>query len=304
MPFNLLLLPLLAGYLFLTRSNLRAYSTSQLSKDQLLLQAALHGVVFLVLSRAICLLALQTEAGNQIGKWIHEFAPFPYSATAFGTLLLAWVRVALSNLFVSEQTAGFWLYHRGQFDPLTRVLWCSSVGELPKKPMGPFLFTARLALKMIRALWDSLGWRLFRTRIATLWGAMKTLRDELGLSLGDLPSGSAKPIILSLKDGRFLVGYLTDLLTNTPNIEFVTFAPIWSGYRDATTNKVYKAVDYSEALKHAERPGDMTRVIRTADIAWASLFNPSAFEFPSVPDAEPMKPKPPKMDTKKKAKAL
>lgn len=89
MPYNLLLLPLLGGYFFthLTyRLRFRAYG---LNSYRLLFNSALYGLGFAVASH------LATRVGLAV-KWLRppiavwkEFAPFDYSGTAIGSLVVA-----------------------------------------------------------------------------------------------------------------------------------------------------------------------------------------------------------------------
>jgi membrane-associated protease RseP (regulator of RpoE activity) len=50
MPFNVLLLPLLGGYLFLTHWNRTRFDTNRYSGERLIFHSAAAGVIFLLLS--------------------------------------------------------------------------------------------------------------------------------------------------------------------------------------------------------------------------------------------------------------
>ncbi|WP_238601293.1 hypothetical protein [Xanthomonas arboricola] len=292
MPYNILLLPLLAGYLFLSRSRLRAYSTARLPKDQLLLAAALLGFIFLLVSRLICYLVLQADWGRYFAQSLHKVAPFDFIGTALGTLLLSGLLISFVNTFVSENVAGFWLYHRRELDPLTRVLWSSVVGVEPRKPPGGLVLTWTLAVRMLRFLRVEIGFkRLLRTPLREYPKVVEVLRAE-GLQFSGLDHGEARTAMINMKDGRVIVGYTFDLLTNNPNIDFVTISPLWTGYRDGE-NRVLKVVDYTKAFEDAsEKPGDspdpksFARVIRSSEIISASVFSGGAFKIPDLPQQE------------------
>lgn len=286
MPFNLLLLPLLAGYLYLAKSNVRSYWVSQLQKEQLLLAAATYGLIFLIISRSVVLILLGSDAGLRLGEIFHRFAPFPYSGTSLGTVIMAFLAWNFSNLFVNERVAGFWLYHRKEFDPLTRVFWQSSIGVRPQSVQSGFWLTLSLAFR-ITVYWARgvMGWllspkkwlrhpsaplRLFRSARAS------------GLDFAQFATGITKPVMLNLKDSKVIVGLVVDLPANRPTAEFVTVLPLWTGYREASTRRLFKAVDYGDAIERAADALDLSRVIRTADIASAAIWSESAF---SVPDA-------------------
>jgi hypothetical protein len=97
MPFNLLLLPLLAGFLLISRTNIWAYATSLHSKEILLLYASVAGLILLCVSRIVCFLLLKCEFGVALGEMLHRIAPFPYIGTALGTLLLSGAIVLVLN---------------------------------------------------------------------------------------------------------------------------------------------------------------------------------------------------------------
>lgn len=287
MPYNILLLPLLAGYLFLSRSRFKAYATARLAKDQLLLAAAVWGLLFLILSRAICFALLKTTWGLAVGLAIHKVAPFAFIGTAIGTLLIAETLIRASNLLVSERIAGLWLYHRGDLDPLMRVLWSSNVGVEPSKPPGSIVLSLKILTGMLTFLWREVG-------LAKLFGSPKQIPTVLSLlrsnevSFSGLERDDPRGVMINFNNGRVLVGYVADLLTTNPSAEFVTIAPLWSGYRDSAS-RVFKTVDYSATIQAAldeegegsalKDPKDFSRVIRIADISSAAVFNPGAFEI-------------------------
>lgn len=287
MPYNILLLPLLAGYLFLSRSRFKAYATARLPKDQLLLAAAGWGFLFLILSRAFCYALLQTSWGLALGNWLHKVAPFEFIGTAIGTLLLAEALIRLSNMFVSERIAGLWLYHRADLDPLMRVLWSSNVGVEPFKPPGAFLLSLTILRAMLAFLWKVVGLKKLLRSPREIPEIISLLRSN-DISFSKLRRGDLKTVMINLKDGKVLVGYVADLLTTNPSVEFVTIAPLWSGYRDSSS-RVFKTVDYSATIEAAiaeegesstlKDPKDFSRVIRIADISSAAVFNPGAFEI-------------------------
>lgn len=100
MPYNLLLLPLMGGYLFLRYWNPTRYHALRAEKERLLLMAALPGLASLVIAFAI----VKTLAANFpcsewpkapcIPAWWRANVPFPYLGTsllAFSLGATAWV---------------------------------------------------------------------------------------------------------------------------------------------------------------------------------------------------------------------
>ena len=89
MPYNLLLLPLLGGYLLVTRSHIFAFRAAKHSGERLIFMAALAAVVLLLLARvaAIALIAVWPLAA----AWWHALMPWEYSGTAAFSLILGFV---------------------------------------------------------------------------------------------------------------------------------------------------------------------------------------------------------------------
>src|SRR5215213_7184076 len=86
MPFNVLLLPLLGGYVFITYWNYTRFSARRYSGERLLIHAALAGVFLLVLSYTIVLI-VSAEWPSLATTW-YGWVPFKHSGTSLGALLL------------------------------------------------------------------------------------------------------------------------------------------------------------------------------------------------------------------------
>jgi hypothetical protein len=86
MPFNVLLLPLLGGYVFISYWNYTRFSARRYSGERLLFHAALAGVFLLVLSYTIVLLL--SEALPSLAATWQRWVPFKHSGTSLGALLL------------------------------------------------------------------------------------------------------------------------------------------------------------------------------------------------------------------------
>ena len=95
MNLSLLLIPVLAGYWFLTHTNLTWFQTVRQSGYHLFFNAAIAGGILLIAGRLI------TYFGNSIlpsfqGLW-HDFAPFNFSGTMAISSLFAWLTPSLIN---------------------------------------------------------------------------------------------------------------------------------------------------------------------------------------------------------------
>lgn len=86
MPFNLLLLPLLGGFLFLTYWNPTRFDSNRYSGERLIFFAAAAGVGLLSLAFLITRGVLRFWPA--IGASWHSVVPFPYSGTSFLAFLL------------------------------------------------------------------------------------------------------------------------------------------------------------------------------------------------------------------------
>lgn len=104
MPWNLLLLPLLGGYYFCTRCYLAKYKYRRSDGNRLLLAAALHGLVFLLVASIIVFVAsaIFRSWPTEVASWWQQHVPFPHFGKAFLALAAAVSFTHLANLFVDE----------------------------------------------------------------------------------------------------------------------------------------------------------------------------------------------------------
>ena len=86
MPFNLLLLPLLGGYIFISHWNHTRFDARRYSGERLVFHSALAGVVFLVLGLGLGLALAAWMPG--LAEWWLRFVPFEYSGTSLLAFLL------------------------------------------------------------------------------------------------------------------------------------------------------------------------------------------------------------------------
>ncbi|MBI2802655.1 MAG: hypothetical protein HYX63_20650 [Gammaproteobacteria bacterium] len=107
MPFNLLLLPLLGGYLLVSRTHLLAFGAAKQSGERLLFMAAHVAVVLLFVSRVLMLTIVHYLP--RVGGLWRAFSPWEYSGTATGALFLGfaipWIINWLKPLNVASRLA-------------------------------------------------------------------------------------------------------------------------------------------------------------------------------------------------------
>ena len=98
MPWNLLILPLVSGYLLLTKLNHFKYRQQRLERQRLVFDSVLLGILAFTFTY---ILRLIVEALiPDIVKFLYNLFPFhvPLLVTSFVTLLLGWIAVVIGNL--------------------------------------------------------------------------------------------------------------------------------------------------------------------------------------------------------------
>jgi hypothetical protein len=105
MPYNLLLLPLLGGFLFFFTAHLFRFGAQRLEGYKLLFQSAIAGVVLSFFARLIVLAAAATPAGGWLESRWFAFSPFAFSATSALSMILGPIAALVLNLFISPDKA-------------------------------------------------------------------------------------------------------------------------------------------------------------------------------------------------------
>ena len=105
MPYNLLLLPLLGGFLFIHLTHFFRFAAQRLDGYRLLLQSAIAGICLVCIARVIIeLLGLSDFGVSALNVW-NRFFPFPYSAETSLSFGLAPAFAGSVNLFISTEKA-------------------------------------------------------------------------------------------------------------------------------------------------------------------------------------------------------
>ena len=100
MPWNLLLLPLLGGFLFLHLTHFFRFAAQRLDGYRLLLYSAICGTVLVILARILVVVFSRTAPAVWAAPRWNAFAPFQYSETSVWALLLGPSLALLVNLFI------------------------------------------------------------------------------------------------------------------------------------------------------------------------------------------------------------
>ena len=105
MPYNLLLLPLLGGYLFFHITHYFRFSAQRLDGYRLLLQTAIAGTCLAAIARIISLLLDFAFGHNVVERAWSWFSPFPFSGASALSLLLGPAIALVWNRFVDKEKA-------------------------------------------------------------------------------------------------------------------------------------------------------------------------------------------------------
>lgn len=105
MPYNLLLLPLLGGFLFFHITHFFRFAAQRLDGYRLLFQCAIAGIFLSIGARLLVLGIAVSPAGPAAEHYWDRFSPFPYSGTSAVSLLLGPLVALLVNVFVSREKA-------------------------------------------------------------------------------------------------------------------------------------------------------------------------------------------------------
>ncbi len=230
MPFNVLLLPLLGGFIFVRYWNRTKYHAIRADKERILLLASAAGLITLALSFVIkAVLGAVFPCPDYPHLpcfpvvW-YRFIPFPYSAVSVLALLLG---------------ATMWM-------PLNKGI-ATWVRDLVKP-----------------ATWKATGaWfiRVFKKGWETPEEIDRVLNedgDPLDLLLRRAEKES-KTIQATLTNGKVYVGFVSSTNPPTSQTRSVGIVPTKSGYRDAVNKKVHYEVHYSDAL--ARLNGDIDNLL-------------------------------------------
>ena len=105
MPYNLLLFPLLGGFLFLHINHFSRFHAQRLDGYRMLVESAIAGTGLGVLGRLIVVWSGGTRLGTWSGLLWFRLLPWPHSDTAAWGLTLGPVLALLLNLFINREKA-------------------------------------------------------------------------------------------------------------------------------------------------------------------------------------------------------
>lgn len=101
MPFNLLLLPLLGGYLFISNCNKTLFDSKRHSGQRLVFESAVWGLIFLAISHIVVKILISVLPDFYV--WWKWMVPFRHSGVAFGAFLISVCTWPAVNKFTSRR---------------------------------------------------------------------------------------------------------------------------------------------------------------------------------------------------------
>ncbi|MEG8127162.1 hypothetical protein G3N70_13430 [Xanthomonas hortorum pv. gardneri] len=270
MPFNQLLLPLIGGYFLIAFTHISSHWASRQSKEQLILASAATGFISLISARIFAVLLAKTDLGVAAYKALHDAAPYQ----GIGTALLSVLACLFVNLWVNyvwpKDEASLWLYSTtGTYNTLEKLLLTSAL-RVRNTTARPFI--PELVIRLF--LHQPLNfWYYWSRRVKSLFRktALPSITNKRITKVND-----PLPVMLSMKDRKVYVGYIEWVPPlRADSSPYITIVPVWSGYRDPDSLKVFPTEKYEESFFNAERPNG--KVIAIGDIANASLYDPKTF---------------------------
>jgi hypothetical protein len=127
MPYNLLLLPLLGGYIFITQWNRTRFNVMRIDGHRLLFQAATAGAVFLLSALLISTLCRWWGIGLSLDFYWHSSVPFDHSGKAAIAFLLGALLWKPLNYF-TDKRKGIERAIQNQENPLELMLQKAMTG--------------------------------------------------------------------------------------------------------------------------------------------------------------------------------
>lgn len=276
MPFNQLILPLLAGYLLIRHTHALSYWASRQPRESLLLASALAGFVLLAFTR-IVIVFLPDNWRQPMADLITRLSSHPYMGTSVATLLVGLLILLLVNRLLPKDEAAVWTCGTGACNELENLIFYSFLRAIPD-PEASF-----------RSLVPELWFRLL-ARLGSAWARNKVAAPAwIPLNGPTVANENAEqerapiPLMLIMKDRKVYVGWVQ----TTPPLLAGAFSYIklyvaWSGYRHKDTLRVIRTANYDPIFRSAESVSSSTlpaiKVLPVCDIASGNLYDPTAFK--------------------------
>lgn len=241
MPSNLLILPLLGGFLFLHICHRFRFRAQRSDGYRLLLESSIAAVLLLLVARISVVLIRSSPAGGWLKSRWDAFIPIPYLGTGSGALILG---VLLGYTYN-------WLNN-------------------PDHHREPALTWRRLR-QIAQGRSRRNSERARDTEIQNHGSALIRLihRAEKDSIL----------VSITLSSRKWYVGYIAEAWSLDPQEVYFRLLPILSGYREKDTLQAIRTTDYISVYQDPEV--DTSRfvvVLALRDVQMASLFDERVYE--------------------------
>ncbi len=216
MPFNLLLFPLLAGYIFIHSNHYLRLKAQTLDGNRLLFESSKYGLLFLGFARLLTLLAARIPYLSGIDPALESLLP-QQSEHYFGTALIA------------------------------------------------------LGIGVIAGPISNLG----RDEVEASAEALKN-HGSLMVQLLNDAADNGDLVSITLDTRKWYVGYVTQTPTLSPDDQYLSIIPVFSGYRDRDTLEAKRLTTYRYTAGVDEE--FYAKVVPVGHIVDANLFDRKLFE--------------------------
>lgn len=264
MPTNLLILPILAGYLCVHISTRWRFRAQALDGYRLLLEVAIAGALLLLPTR-LAVLALNTWA-PQVKSWWLVLAPpqLPFLGTAVGGVILGAILPVLDN-----RRPNFTFLHR----LAKRVLRSG-------KP--------RLILRVRRLLLTAYQHNrksAINKEVRLHGNALIRLLHEAALN--DLP------VSITLNSRKWYVGLIAEAVNLEPNESHLRILPLMSGYREQGTMTACPELKhgpvYDKCIEQGYDLGLFVLTLPMASVVDARIFDLEVYSEHFAPREQPQR---------------
>lgn len=173
MPFNILLLPLLGGYIFITYWTVTRFTARRYSGERLIIHSAIAGLVFLIIAFVATteIAKLQPSAVT----WWSAHVPFAYSGASILSFLLGALLWIPLNWFADrDERAAKVVADTGDF---LEVLLDQSIREL--KQVSITLKSGKVYIGFVTSAFDPADERKYMKMMPTLSGYRDSATHQL-----------------------------------------------------------------------------------------------------------------------------
>ena len=242
MPTNLLILPLLGGFIFLHVCHRFRFRAQRSDGYRLLLESAIAATILLYLGRVVVVVLRGLPFGPSLNAAWEGFAPIPYLGTGAASLILGLVLALLFN-------------------------WLNEPGPPSARSLAPWRFPVREAKRRSRLNSEHAR----NGEIVAHGNALVRLIHEA--------EKTSTLVSISLSNRKWYVGYIAEAWSLDPQEAYLRLLPILSGYRDPANLGAIRTIYYRKlySLPHINKDRFVI-VIPLKDVQMASLFDENVYE--------------------------